>query len=518
VAKRKAIQEIVQAEDWLYCEEFFGLLLWIDGRPLLSVIEPYRLRAFKAFLDPVDGKLRYNLGLLGRAKKNWKSADLVLAAFFTLLANDSIGGNEILVVASDLGQADEDLSLAKKLVEVNPVLAERVIVRETAILRADGRGRLRILPGRDVSGEHGKSYRALFIDEIHTQRTWDLLEALSLDPTRPDAQMWITSYASLHHKPGVPLFDLMAIGKAGTDPRMLFSWYGADYTTDPDFQTVAPEVRANPSMNTWPEGEAYLQQQQLRLPGHKFRRLHLNLGGLPEGAAYTVEKILDAIPRGVTSVPYEEGIEHVGYVDMSGGSNDEAYLAVGKVNRQGQSILCRLENQGGPVPFDPRKAVARFSKILDEYHVSRVYGDRFGGQTFVYDFLRYGKTLLVSQATTSQVYEALEPRLNAGEIVLLDHAVLEMQLLGLIWKGQKITHPSGEHDDAATAAAGALLLATEGEEMLEPTPSEQRTLDSFAAWAGAPSQHEVVDHEAGFQHDDMAWRRTDERGISRSLW
>ena len=33
--------------------------------------------------------------------------------------------------------------------------------------------------------------------------------------------------------PGVTLFDLCAGGRAGTDPRMLFSWYAADYTTDP---------------------------------------------------------------------------------------------------------------------------------------------------------------------------------------------------------------------------------------------------------------------------------------------
>ena len=41
---------------------------------------------------------------------------------------------------------------------------------------------------------------------------------------RPDAQLWITSYASIFHRPGVPLIDLCRIGRAGDDPRMLFSW------------------------------------------------------------------------------------------------------------------------------------------------------------------------------------------------------------------------------------------------------------------------------------------------------
>lgn len=32
------------------------------------------------------------------------------------------------------------------------------------------------------------------------------------------------------------------------------------------------------------------------------------------------------------------------------------------------------------------------------------------------------------------------------------------QLMGLVVRGAKVTHLSGEHDDYATAAAGALVL------------------------------------------------------------
>ena len=74
----------------------------------------------------------------------------------------------------------------------------------------------------------------------------------------------------------MPLFDLIAQGNAGTDARMLFSWYAADFTTDPDWDDKPPELRANPSMASWANRE-YLEQQLRRLPSHKFRRLHLNL-------------------------------------------------------------------------------------------------------------------------------------------------------------------------------------------------------------------------------------------------
>lgn len=265
--------------------DFLGLVNWIDGTPMLDHVEPYRRRIFEAF-DAVEpgGRARYNLGLVGRAKNNWKSCDLVLMGADALVANDSPHGNVVYLLANDEGQADDDLTLFKKVVAASPILRERLIIKKTVIARRDGRGFVMILPAQDVAGSHGKTYRCCLLDEIHGYRDWDLLEAMQLDPTRPDAQMWITSYASIYHRPGVPLFDLTQHGRAGTDPRMYFSWYAADFTTDPALAQADPETRANPSRDSWQDPD-YLAQQQRRLPAHKYRRLHLNLGGLPEGSA-----------------------------------------------------------------------------------------------------------------------------------------------------------------------------------------------------------------------------------------
>ena len=131
-------------------------------------------------------------------------------------------------------------------------------------------------------GAHGKTYLFVGFDEIHGYRDWSLFEALAPDPTRPDALTWIASYDTIWSTPGVPLFDLKRM--ADTDPRMLFSWYSADLCTDPAFADLPPEERANPSMGSWPDGRAYLEQQRRRLPTHKYRRLHLNLPGAPDGA------------------------------------------------------------------------------------------------------------------------------------------------------------------------------------------------------------------------------------------
>ena len=470
---------------WVTSAAFFGALRWLDGSPRLDNIEPYRRRLFAEALDTFEseGRPRHNLVLCGRAKKNWKSADLVLAALFALLANDSPGGNQCYLLANDEGQAGDDLSLAKKLIVVNPLVAEALTVQKKTVERRDGQGFLSILPAQDVAGAHGKTYRFCGFDEIHAYRTWDLLEAMQLDPTRPDAQMWITSYASLFHRPGVPLFDLMATGRAGSDPRMLFSWYAADFTTDEAFRDVDPETRANPSRGSWADA-GYLAQQQRRLPAHKYRRLHLNLPGLPEGSAFAVEAVMDAVARGIRQRPAEADRGYVAFVDMSGGSSDDAALAIAHLDADGRAVLDVVMNQGGPPPFDPRGAVERFARRLAEYAIGTVVGDRYAGLTFARDFERHGISYVVSAWTKSQVYEALEPALNGRQVILLDVPDVEQQLLGLVWRGGKIDHPAGEHDDFANAAAGACVLALQTGAApavaSEPTPEE---LASLRAWA-----------------------------------
>ena len=439
---------------------FLSRLRWLDGSPMASHVEPYRDAVFRQALDTfeADGRPRYNLILTGRAKKNWKTADLVLASLFALVG-ESPGGfdAECYILANDKDQARDDLNLAKKIVAANGVLGDWLTGKRDVIERKDGRGFLEVLPAGDVVGAHGKSYRFVGYDEIHGYRTWDIFEAMQPDPHRVDAQQWITSYASIYHRPGVPLFDLFAIGKAETDPRMLFDWWAADCCTAPDVEHLSPEERANPSMGSWANPD-YLAQQQRRLPAHKYRRLHLNLPGLPKGSAFQPEPVMDAVARGTPYRKPEEGIHYSAFVDMSGGSSDDAVIALGHLDEDDRYVVDRIMDQGTPAPFDPRKAIERFVPVLVEYRVSTICGDRYAGETFRKDFEGRGIAYQASRWTKSQIYEAFEPRLNAQEVVLPDVPVLEQQLLGLVWRGGKIDHQGGEHDDHSNAAAGVVQV------------------------------------------------------------
>src|SRR3989442_515810 len=162
-------------------------------------------------------------------------------------------------------------------------------------------------------------------------------------------------------------------------------------------------------MASWGDGGEYLEQQRRRLPAHKFRRLHLNLPGLPEGSAFQPEPVMAAVERGRPAREPEAGRSYRAFVDMSGGSSDDAVLAVGFRDADGRAVVARVLNQGQPAPFDPRKAVERFAAVLAQYGVKAVCGDAYGGQTFRLDFERHGVAYQVAPLSASQCYEALEP-------------------------------------------------------------------------------------------------------------
>lgn len=443
---------------------FYSRLRWLDGRPLLETIEPYRREIFERTLFDFDddGVPVANFVLCGRGKKNWKSADLILAALYRFLAWPSAAGNDAFVLANDEKQAGDDLSLAKKLLTVNPDLAADVTVMSKEIVRKDGAGTLQILPAGDAAGAHGKTYLFCGFDEIHGYKNHDLFEALAPDPTRRDALVWITSYAGIRHAPGIPLHDFMQAGKRGDDPRMFFSWYSGDFTTDESVPADAtPEERANPSLASW-RNDGYLAQQKRRLPTHKYRRLHLNMAGAPDGAAFNADCIMAAVVAGRKRLALEEGRKYAAFVDMSGGSSDDAVLAISYLDEEsGKAVLASIISQTGRPPFNPRDAVRKFVAELNEWGIAKVVGDAYAGQTFRADFQDAGIAYEVSTRTKSAIYDAFEPRLNAGEVELLDVPKLTEQFLTLILRGSKIDHQSGDHDDWANAAAGSLMLLTQ---------------------------------------------------------
>ena len=441
---------------------FFKHLKWIDGQPLLNVIDEYRRKIITDVLYTFDENddLIYSLAVLGRGKKNWKTADLVLMMIYRFFVWPTPYGNDSFLLANDEGQAADDLKLMKKIIAINPMLEQEAIIRQKEIEKKSDGSILAILPAKDIAGAHGKTYLTIGFDEIHEYKTYDLLEALSPDPTRNDAQTLITSYNTIYNRPGIPLFDFIQRGRADTDISMYFSWYQADFTTDPDFENADQELKANPSMKSWPN-KRYLENQRRRLPTHKFRRLHLNLPGMPQGAYLDAEKVMSCVVPGRRRLKRHDDFNYKAFVDMSGGSSDDAVLGIGH-KKEGIAIVDLIVSQSGKPPFNPRHAITKFAKILGEYGISEVEGDKYAGETFRQDFKEHGISYKICPLNKHQLYEALEVSINTHEVEILDDPKLYEQLLGLVIRGTKIDHQAGEKDDFANCLAGLVERKPKG--------------------------------------------------------
>src|SRR5262249_53949785 len=156
----------------------------------------------------------------------------------------------------------------------------------------------------------------------------------------------------------------------------------------------------------------------------------------PMGAFFDQSAVLAAVVEGRRALPPEDGVTYWAFVDMSGGSADDAVLSIAhKIEKR--IVVDLVEKQAGHPPFDPPAAIAKFADILKRYRLARVTGDRFAGETFRLDFQGRGVTYQCSELTTSELYEQLEPRLNAGEVEPPDLPVLTEQLVTLVQKGAR---------------------------------------------------------------------------------
>lgn len=435
--------------------EFFSLLRWIDGRPLLDVMEPYRQKILSEALSTIrpDGSPQFRRCLCGRAKKNGKTTDAVLATLYKVLCWKAAGEkqNQCYYVASDLAQANDDLELTKLLIRRNPLLRAELILKTNVIERKDGKGFIEILPARDAQGLHGKTYLFLVVDELHTQKNYDLLTALEIDRTRCDSVQWIASYASLYRHAGVPLVDILKQNEMQLDPRLYVSWYAGSIE------------EANPSLNSvaGPTLDDILDAQR-SLPSWVFRRLYCNQPGQPDSAAFDAEKVEEAVIPRRTVLPPQAGVTYGAFCDLSGGGADDATLAIAH-DEHGRTVLDCLVDQGPRLnrTFSPEATVQRFSDILKQYGCSTIQGDRYAAQWPILAFQKHGIHYRPAELNRSQLYAVFEPLLNSGRVELLDHPKLLQQFIGLVRKGEKIDHASGEHDDHANAAAGAVTAVAE---------------------------------------------------------
>lgn len=163
-----------------------------------------------------------------------------------------------------------------------------------------------------------------------------------------------------------------------------------------------------------------------------------------------------------------QGVKYSAFVDPSGGASDSMTLAIGHSQLapdRKTSIAVLDAVREIRAPFSPDSAVTEFATLLKDYGIGSVRGDRYGAEWVSQAFGKAGIEYRTADLSKSEIYRDLLPRLNSGQVDLLDNRRLATQLLGLERRTARggrdsIDHASGAHDDLANAAAGVLVYPT----------------------------------------------------------
>jgi hypothetical protein len=171
------------------------------------------------------------------------------------------------------------------------------------------------------------------------------------------------------------------------------------------------------------------------------------------------EAVTGCIQDGVKERPPQRQWRYIAFTDPSGGSADSMTLAI--AHREGVTAILDAIREVRP-PFSPEAVVEEFAELMRRYRISKVFGDRYGGEWVASAFRKAGIHYSASEKVKSDLYRDLLPAINSQGADLLDDPRLVTQLIQLERRTTRsgkdsIDHPPGGHDDLANAVAGALV-------------------------------------------------------------
>ena len=229
-----------------------------------------------------NGRRKYRTVFIAVPRKNGKSTWLAGLGLY-MLSCDAEESGEVYGAAYSRDQASIIYDIATGMVEADPIMSKKLLVRKHAKRIADLKTKsvYRVIAA-DSEGAHGFNASAILFDEVHTQRDrdlWDVLETSTGARTQP-LTIGITTAG---HDRSSLCWDLWMKARAIIDGNLEDdSFYPVLYAAEIEDDWQDPKVwaKANPSIGCGISLE-YLQQQCDRAKQepafeNTFRRLHLN--------------------------------------------------------------------------------------------------------------------------------------------------------------------------------------------------------------------------------------------------
>lgn len=368
---------------------------------------------------------------------------------------------EVLVVASDERQAQIVLRMAKRMVELNPELAERCHVYKDRLVVPHTDSVMLALPA-DPGALHGWDPSLLIVDELHvvTPAVWEAVTSMS--GKRPESLTLAISTPAT--TPDCIMWALVEHGRTGEDPAFYFREFAAPEGCDvTDREAWAA---ANPALGDFlTEDGLAAAARTLREPVFRQLRLGQWVSGvdawLPFGAWEAVGDPGRSVPNASRVVLAFDG----------SASGDSTALVGCTVGPEPHLFVVETWNN----PGDPRWRVPRgqvdaaVARAFDRWDVAELAADPWGWRSELEAWAeRHGPDRVLEWNTayvkrmgpaTDRMYAAVVERqvTHDGDPVLaahVAHAVAKSTTVGdVITKDQR---NSPRKIDAAVAAIVAL--------------------------------------------------------------
>lgn len=188
----------------------------------VGALEAFRLRDFQKEIIRGAYAPGIRTALVSLPRANGKTALAAALAVAELFAGPPSA--EVLVVATDQRQANICLRMARRMIELNPDLAERAQVYADRIVVPETDATMIALPA-DPGGLHGWDPSLLIVDELHvvTEAVWEAVTSMS--GKRPESLTLAISTPST--SPDCVMWRLVEHGRAGDDPAFYLREFAA---------------------------------------------------------------------------------------------------------------------------------------------------------------------------------------------------------------------------------------------------------------------------------------------------
>jgi hypothetical protein len=172
------------------------------------------------------------------------------------------------------------------------------------------------------------------------------------------------------------------------------------------------------------------------------------------------EAVEACVSVGVFERPRVDEQKYSAFCDPAGGSGKDSFtLAV--AHKENDMAVLDVIRERKP-PFSPEGVIEEYALVLKAYGISKVVGDRFGGEFPRELFRKHHIEYEPSAKPKSDLFRDCLPLLNSKKADLLDNTKLVNQFIGLERRTARsgkdsIDHAPNGHDDLCNAAAGALV-------------------------------------------------------------